>query len=74
MPRDFQAMERELREAGHQVQRTYEAPVRSQQRAADAEWVFRVDSKVVARGADMAAMAEELERWIQEQNEGGAAG
>ena len=65
MQRDIQALERELRAAGHEVQRTYEAPVRSQQRAADAEWVFRVDGKVVARGAEMDELAEELARWME---------
>ena len=69
MARDLRSMEQELRDAGHQVQRTYEAPVMSQQKAADAEWVYRVDGKVVARGADMPAMEAELERWMASRGE-----
>ena len=62
--RRIQDLERELREAGHQVERTYEAPVRSQQRSSDAEWVFRVDGKVVARGAGIGELEVELARWM----------
>lgn len=67
MPRrDLKDMERELREAGHQTERTYEAPVMSRQTASDAEWVFRVDGKVVARGHAVAALEEDLARWMEE--------
>lgn len=67
MPRrDLKDMERELKEGGHQTERTYEAPVMSQQTASDAEWVFRVDGKVVARGRAMSALEEELARWMEE--------
>ena len=72
MPRrDLKDMERELKEAGHQTERTYEAPVMSQQTASDAEWVFRVDGKVVARGRAMSALEEELARWMEETGAGG---
>ena len=65
--RDMKDMERELREAGHQIQRTYEAPDMSRQAAADAEWVFRVDSKVVARGRSPADLEADLARWMAER-------
>lgn len=64
MPKRIQELERDLRAAGHQVERTYEAPVESRQQASDAEWVFRVDGKVVARGGAMSELEEALRRWI----------
>ena len=62
--RGIQEVERQLRAAGHQVERTYEAPVVSRQEASDAEWVFRVDGKVVARGAAIGVLEEAVRRWM----------
>lgn len=74
MERDIASMERELRAAGHQIQRTYEAPVGSRQEFSDAEWVFRVDGKVVARGAAIGQLAAALQRWMEVRRDEGSAG
>jgi hypothetical protein len=64
MGKRLEDLEAELRAAGHQVERTFEAPVGSRQEFSDAEWVVRVDGKVIARGGAVGVLRDELAKWM----------
>ena len=58
----IEVLERELQEAGHDVERDY---VMGELETYDGDgWVFRVDGEVVASAASIGALEERLEAWL----------
>lgn len=63
--RDINDMERELREAGHEVvTENVEGPPRREHTGA--QWTVSVDGEVVARGGAIGEVEVALQRWMAE--------
>jgi ketosteroid isomerase-like protein len=61
--KSIEDMERELREAGHEVEREYEMGKALDTYDGDG-WVVRVDGKAVASAASLGGLEEGLGQWL----------
>lgn len=62
-------IEHQLREAGHHVERIYEPPEGSLKPLSESQWYFRVDGQVVATGAAIGDLEENVRRWMAGMDE-----
>lgn len=65
--RNITAIERELRTAGHQVDRTLEDGPEPRTAFSDAHWVFRVDGEVVATGRALGPLEDAVRTWLERE-------